>query len=238
MASAPQQVTVLAEPRDRTEAIRLVKGLGVHPHLVPIDRPFDVTPSNQVLIYFSDRDQISNVRSFLQHASTSVFEPLILVFFVHTLSRELVSEVAYAAGQILHKHLEFAFGRHDVERWLLSPTAAIETGITSSNESGLLQLRKKLDVTQDQLATALNISRRTVQNWEQNNSTSQMKRKTRDLWELAELIDHYVVSGKESEWLRTKLKAFQGRRPLDLLLEGKIRDLIIEFRRLQQGEPV
>ena len=56
------------------------------------------------------------------------------------------------------------------------------------------------------------------------------------MWELALLIDDYVDPGKESEWLRTPLAIFRGRRPLDLLREGKLRDLIVEFRRLQEEQ--
>jgi hypothetical protein len=38
-------------------------------------------------------------------------------------------------------------------------------------------------------------------------------------------------------WLRSKSDAFAGERPIELLKEGKARDIIVEFRRLQAGEP-
>jgi len=41
-----------------------------------------------------------------------------------------------------------------------------------------------------------------------------------------------------ANWLRSANDAFDGRRPIDLLKDGKARDIVVEFRRLQAGEPV
>ncbi len=38
-------------------------------------------------------------------------------------------------------------------------------------------------------------------------------------------------------WLRSESDAFAGQPPIELLKEGKARDIIVEFRRLQAGEP-
>jgi len=102
----------------------------------------------------------------------------------------------------------------------------------------LLRTRKTLELTQEQLARALRVTTRTVQNWQHNFATRHLERKTRDLRELLKLLGEYVLAGKESAWLRTKLKGLGGQRPLDLLTEGKLRELIAEFRRLQEGQPV
>src|ERR1700741_909479 len=67
--------------------------------------------------------------------------------------------------------------------------------------------RKRLGVTQEQMASFLRVTQRTLQNWEKNVGTSQMKRKTRDLRELLELMDDYVVASEEKEWLETPLEA-------------------------------
>jgi transcriptional regulator with XRE-family HTH domain len=110
-------------------------------------------------------------------------------------------------------------------------------GKKQSPASDLARARKTLELSQEQLARALQVTPRTIQNWERR-ATGDMERKTRDLGELLKLIGEYVRPGKESAWLRTKLDAFGGKRPLDLLVKGRVRELIVEFRRLQEGQPV
>jgi transcriptional regulator with XRE-family HTH domain len=106
-----------------------------------------------------------------------------------------------------------------------------------SRASDLVRAREVLELTREELARALQVAPRTIQNWERR-ATGDMERKTRDLRELLELLGNYVRPGKESAWLRTKLEAFGDKRPLDLLVEGRVRELIAEFRRLQEGQPV
>jgi hypothetical protein len=38
-------------------------------------------------------------------------------------------------------------------------------------------------------------------------------------------------------WLRTPLEAFAGKTPQELIADGRIRDLVIEFDRLREGQP-
>jgi transcriptional regulator with XRE-family HTH domain len=98
--------------------------------------------------------------------------------------------------------------------------------------------RQRLGLSQDQLANALNVTARTVQNWEAGKGTSQMYKKTRDLRELLSRMDDYVVAPKEKEWLSSPLEAVAGRTPQELIADGRIRDLVVEFDRLREGQPV
>ncbi len=98
--------------------------------------------------------------------------------------------------------------------------------------------RKRLGLTQQQMAHALNITTRTLQNWEKKVGTSQLLRKTRDLRELVSLMDDYVVPTEEQDWLNTSLAALHNRKPIDLSAQGKLRDLIVEFPRLREGQPL
>ncbi len=52
------------------------------------------------------------------------------------------------------------------------------------------------------------------------------------------LMDEFVIAPKEQEWLETPLPAIQNRKPIQAMAEGKTRDLIVEFLRLGEGQPV
>src|SRR6267143_937401 len=59
----------------------------------------------------------------------------------------------------------------------------------------------------------------------------------RDLQELWTILKESIKGSDIPAWLRSESEAFAGQRPLELLKEGKARDIIVEFRRLQAGEP-
>lgn len=60
----------------------------------------------------------------------------------------------------------------------------------------------------------------------------------RDNGELWTILKDSLRASDIPEWLRSENDAFGGCRPIDLLKEGRARDIIVEFRRLQAGEPV
>jgi DNA-binding transcriptional regulator YiaG len=99
------------------------------------------------------------------------------------------------------------------------------------------QLREHFGLTQTELAHALGVSLRTVQNWERTEASGRPRR-LRDLEELWTILNESIKSSDIPAWLRSESDAFAGERPIELLKEGKARDIIIEFRRLQAGEPV
>jgi hypothetical protein len=51
-------------------------------------------------------------------------------------------------------------------------------------------------------------------------------------------MDDYVVAPEEKQWLSSPLEAFAGKTPQQLIAEGRIRDLVVEFDRLREGQPV
>jgi hypothetical protein len=65
-----------------------------------------------------------------------------------------------------------------------------------------------------------------------------MNKKTRDLRELLSRTDDYVVAPEEKHWLSAPLEAFAGRTPQQLIADGRIRDLVIDFDRLRKEQPV
>jgi len=141
-------------------------------------------------------------------------------------------------GRELGETAEIASTVREAKQLLKSWDAVVSDPPYSRQGTDLLDARKRLALTQEQMASALNVTTRTLQNWERNIGTSQMERKTRDLWELLELMDDYVVARDEKAWLSTPNSAFKNKRPIDLVIEGKIRDLIVEFQRLREGQPL
>jgi len=123
---------------------------------------------------------------------------------------------------------------------VLLPRALFNTGklVSRHSLSDIAGVRKRLGLTQQQLAHSLNVITRTLQDWEKKVGTSQMPRKTRGLRELLELMDDYVVSQKERQWLSVPLPALQNRKPIDLTAEGKLRDLVLEFQGMCEGQPL
>jgi DNA-binding XRE family transcriptional regulator len=97
------------------------------------------------------------------------------------------------------------------------------------------QLRERFGLTQTELAEAVGISLRTVQNWERDGDVGRT-RQLRDLDELWTILEDSIKASDIPAWLRSKNDAFGGNRPIELLKEGKARDIIVEFRRLQAGE--
>jgi hypothetical protein len=51
-------------------------------------------------------------------------------------------------------------------------------------------------------------------------------------------MDEFVIAPKEQEWLQAPLSAIHNRKPVQAIVEGKMRDLIVEFLRLREGQPV
>ena len=102
----------------------------------------------------------------------------------------------------------------------------------------LFEVRQRLGLSQEQLAKALNVTARTLQNWEAGKGTSQIGKRTKDLRELLSRMDNYIVAPTEKEWLSSPLEAFAGRSPRQLITEGRIRDLVIDFDRMREGQPV
>jgi len=97
---------------------------------------------------------------------------------------------------------------------------------STSTTVEFIQIQKVLRLTHLQLAQILRVGK------------TNSERQAHELRELYSLIQEYVRPGQEAAWLRMKLSGLAARRPLDLLLEGKVRDLTVELRRLQEGQPV
>ena len=110
---------------------------------------------------------------------------------------------------------------------------------SESDDFALSEAKQRLGLSQAQLAKALNVNRANFAKiGRPEREPAQMAKRTKDLRELLPRMDDYVVAPTEKDWLSTQLEAFAGRSPRQLITEGRIRDLVIEFDRLREGQPV
>jgi DNA-binding transcriptional regulator YiaG len=202
------------------------------PHSTPDrDLRFDV-----VVFYLNRPKEQRVIESAL--AELKAYEPASLVFY----SPHHSSDFAFLMGKLVERtrfrHAEWAFNMQHLRQLLrerkvhFSSEETIDAGGTE-----LMQLRKRLTLTQDEMAESLGVTTRTLQNWEKGVGTSQLKRKMRDLVELTGLMDDYVSAPREKEWLSAPVAALQHKTPKELIASGRVRDLIVEFLRLREGQP-
>ena len=239
-ASAAHDIFVCAEEQVLPETDWLVKELGKRAHSVSMDRSSQLQKGQGFILYLHGGESLPELRSFFRTIVTIDYDWLLLYVAHHSL--EAAAKIGFVAGQELPKPAEFAFDAQRLRECVMRvcnlwahPLPDVKRSFSAGE---VLRARKTLELTQEQLARALQVTTRTIQNWERNIATSQLDCKARDLRELLELLGEYVLPGKEADWLRTKHEAFAGQQPLDLLIAGKLRDLIVEFRRLQEGQPV
>jgi DNA-binding transcriptional regulator YiaG len=161
-----------------------------------------------------------------------------LLFYVAHHGMGLAFDIGNTVGRELGEPAEIASNLREAKQLLKTWDAVITDPPYTQNASNLGDVRKRLGLTQDQMASALNITTRTLQNWERNIGTSQTERRTKDLWELLDLMDDYVVAKEERSWLNSPNAMFKNKKPIDMIIQGKLRDLIVEFQRLREGQPL
>lgn len=102
----------------------------------------------------------------------------------------------------------------------------------------IVQASRRLGLTREQFAAALNVTIQTLRNWQNGQDAKRMSSKTRDLRELLSRMNDYVVASNQEEWLSSPPEAFAGRSPQELITEGRIREIVAEFDRLREAQPV
>jgi DNA-binding transcriptional regulator YiaG len=229
MAATAEDLLLLYESGVKSQATRFARRLGAASQAVEFERLKPRGHARRLLVYLHGGEPPDAVKAVLRKVSATGYETIVLY------SAERAPQTAAKWGMVLGetqpKRAHLCFDPGEVAEILhLKPKPAAKVDIAA--------IRKQLGLTQEQLAAALKLSPRTIQNWESGAGLSQMEKRTRDLMELFDLLNDYVPVGQQAEWMRSPSNAFAGRAPLDLLFEGKVRDVILEFRRLQAGQPL
>lgn len=200
--------------------------------------PKDVQNSRVSIVYLKHSEPAQDRLSFLECFKSPKVE-FLLIYMPNDSS---YSPLAFRWGQMIGKEwvdkADWAFSFQHLKQILRSRNITVHSKRDADDEIDLPQVRERLGLTQEQMARALNVAPRTIQNWEKGVGTSQMAKKTQDLKELLRLMDEFVIAPKEEEWLQTPLPAIQNQTPREAIIRGKLRDLVVEFLRLGEGQPI
>ena len=236
--SASAQSLVIAEKSAMAEARDLFSSIGANIDTTTLDKVRNSPPKSHPFICFyvghalPDKEFSEALRNVKRFRNSRV------LFYVPHHDSNLIFDVGFKVGRVFGKSAEIASSLREIKLRLRTWQVAVSGPPSAGKPVDLIGARRRLGLTQHQMASALHVTTRTLQNWEGGVGTSQMERKTKDMLELLQLMDDYVVEKEEKNWLDSPQAAFGSRKPIDLLVEGKVRDLIVEFQRLREGQPI
>ncbi|MFZ3263228.1 MAG: helix-turn-helix transcriptional regulator [Terriglobales bacterium] len=235
------EVIVYAEPEAKNEAAQFVTSLGGHPESRSLYSEIrsSLEKTKGLMIYLKGNEPLGTVRNRLRQVSRQ-HAPKTVVFTVHA-NQEKAAELGRIVGELQSRRIFICFNSEDVVTVLGLPGSGkthllLDAVMSAAAHNRVSALRKELELTQADVANAIGVSARTVQNWEAKGHTP--ARKLRDLQELQELVQGYIDPANISKWMDAPSEAFRGLTPRELIRQGKTRDLILEFRRMQTGEPL
>jgi DNA-binding transcriptional regulator YiaG len=188
------------------------------------------TPVQPILVYLTHPDY-DHVRSLLEILKPT--SPDVVIYYAKRPAPQEAAQLGKLIGETRPNHTSVVFEAKAAAASMLQHSKTVRRKPAPNRTR---QLRERFGLTQTELAQALGVSLRTVQNWERAVEVGRT-RQLRDLEELWTILEDSAKASDIPAWLRSKNDAFGGKRPIDLLKEGKARDIIVEFRRLQAGEP-
>jgi DNA-binding transcriptional regulator YiaG len=184
-----------------------------------------------VYLTHPDYDRLRSLLEILKPAS------LVVIYYAAHAAPEEAAQLGKLIGETRPKHTSVVFEAKAAAASVLAHSRSSGRGNGASSPANRTrQLREHFGLTQTELAHSLGASLRTVQNWERGGVAGR-PRGLRDLEELWTILKESIKGSDIPAWLRSESDAFGGQRPIELLKEGKARDIIVEFRRFQAGEP-
>jgi len=239
-AAVNPELVVWADKQALSQAKHVFAQLGAPVRAVPLESSMKLPDSRVFIFYLQGPEARTDLRSAIRILKSWKKTLDLIVFYTPHHASNLAFEAGMMVGREVGGSADWAFDLRGVRQLLRARNLLVipDKAESETHSVDIAAIRKRLGLTQEQMAHALNVTTRTLQNWEKNVGVGQLLRKTRDLRELLELMDDYVSSAEEREWLQAPVGAFQNKRPIDLMAEGKLRDLIVEFQRLREGQPL
>lgn len=230
-------ILVCAEPETRREAEAFVSRLGARPQICSV-RTFKQwhEKAKLLLVYLKGPEPSETLRSCLRQVSDNRSLQVLVYTPTHPSDDHQAVELGKIIGQYRPRKTYICFDPREVKEFVHQ-----RIGLGGNEEKRpaletLAGLRQELDLTQLDVANALDVTTRTVQNWEKRGTGTE--RQIRDFRELYELASKYIGPHQIAVWMDSPNDAFQKRTPREMIREGKTRDLILEFQRMQTGEPL
>jgi DNA-binding transcriptional regulator YiaG len=187
-------------------------------------------PVHPVLVFLTNTDY-HRLRALLRTLKPA--SPDVVIYYANRLAPEEAAQLGKLVGETRPHHTSVVFEAKAAAASVRLHSRSSGPGngnATSANRTR--QLREHFGLTQTELAHSLGVRLRTVQNWERAGIAGR-PRQRRVLEELWTILKDSIKSSDIPAWLRSESDAFAGQRPIELLKEGKARDIIVEFRRLQ-----
>lgn len=193
---------------------------------------------DRFLLYLSGQEDDQQLSKRLKALARSKRRVHMVVLYARRADHRKVVDWARVAERVLPDQTTFCFNTMDVARALkLRTRTGSAERPTEARQVNVEGVRAALGLTQAQLASAIGVSERTVQNWEAGRISNQAERRIRDLVDLKDTLERYITPDTMQQWLISPNNAFEGQAPRDWIIEGRARDLLWEFRRMQVGEP-
>jgi DNA-binding transcriptional regulator YiaG len=227
-------IVVCAEPGSWQQASRFAEKVLGDAELKSFEDLRRRAPVQPLLVFLTTTDYHS-LRSLLRTLKPA--SPDVVIYYANRLAPQDAAQLGKLVGETRPNHTSVVFEAKAAAASVLSHSRSSCPGngkVLSANRAR--PLREHFGLTQTELAHALGVSLRTVQNWERA-GVAGSPRQLRDLEELWTILKESIKASDIPAWLRSESDAFAGQRPIGLLKEGKARDIIVEFRRLQAGEP-
>lgn len=192
------------------------------------------TPVEPVLVYLTHPD-FDHVKDLLQILKPNA--PDVVIYYAAKPTPDDAAQLGRLVGELRPQHTTVFFEAKAAAASILQAPHHGSGTASHKPQNRVRRLREWFGLTQTEMAHALALSLRSVQNWESNH-TSAKGHRLRDLEELQSVLKEVISRPDLPVWLRSENQAFNGRQPLELILQGKARDILAEFRRLQSGEPI
>jgi DNA-binding transcriptional regulator YiaG len=195
---------------------------------------FRKTPVEPVLVYLTHPD-FDHVKGLLEILKPNALD--VVIYYATKPTPDEAAQLGRLVGEVRPQHTSVFFEAKAAAASILRLPHHGSRTAPGKSENRVRLLREWFGLTQTEMAHALGMSLRSVQNWERNHTAAKGHR-LRDLEELRSVLDEIVPVPDLPVWLRSENQAFGGRQPLELMVQGKARDILAEFRRLQAGEPI
>jgi DNA-binding transcriptional regulator YiaG len=230
-------VLICAEPDAREQASDLVSQLGARPQVWSkriLKNRSEKEKVKGVFVYVEGPGDFGILKSCLKQVPKQSSWHVVVYSLPKT--DHQTAELGKIVGEFRPRRTHICFDSQDVKK-VFHVDMRIKFGKKQdSTDVSIAKLREDLGLTQVDVASALDVTARTVQNWESRGRASE--RKYRDLKQLHTLIQRNVENADIDKWMDTPNETFEKHTPRELIREGKTRDLILEFERLETGEPL